>query len=47
MKRDLYENWLLVWHIGMTMGQVNSLDKETKAYYVNNIEQYLSKKETA
>ena len=44
MRRELYENYLLVWHIGMTMEQINSLDKKTKAYYVNNIEEYLKNK---
>ena len=41
MKRELYENWLLVRYIGMTISQANSLDKKTKAYYINNIEEYL------
>lgn len=44
MKRELYENYLLVRYIGMTMEQVNSLDIKTKAYYINNIEEYLKTK---
>ena len=41
MKREFYENYLLVWHIGMTMEQINSLDDKTKEYYVNDIKEYL------
>lgn len=44
MKRELYENYLLVKYINMTMEQINSLDKKTKAYYVDNIEEYLKSK---
>lgn len=41
MKREIYEAFLLVKYIGMTISQVNTLTEEQKAYYVNNIEEYL------
>lgn len=41
MKKELYENYLLVRYMYMTMEQVNKLDDHEKEYYIKNIKEYL------
>lgn len=41
MKKELYENFLLVKYMFMTMEQVNKLQDHEKEWYVKNIKEYL------
>lgn len=41
MKKELYDNFLLVKYMYMTMEQINSLDDYEREYYINNIKEYL------
>ena len=41
MKRELYENYLLMRYIHMTMEQINPLTDHQKVYYIEDIEEYL------
>lgn len=43
MKRELYENYLLMKYIMMSMKQINSLEAHEKEYYINDIETFLNK----
>lgn len=42
MKKDLYDNFLLIKYLFMTMEQVNSLEQHEKDYYVIEIKKYLN-----
>jgi len=41
MKRILYENYLMCYHIGMTLAQVNTLEDYEREHYISEIEKYL------
>ncbi len=43
MKKELYENFLLVKYMYMTMEQVNKLEDHEKEWYINKIKEYLNK----
>ena len=42
MKKELYENYLLVRYMYMTMEQVNKLDDHEKQWYIKKIKEYLN-----
>ena len=44
MKKELYDNYLLVKYLFLTMEQVNSLEEHEKEYYINDIKRYLEYK---
>lgn len=42
MKKELYDNFLLVKYLFLTMEQVNTLEDYEKEYYINDIKKYLN-----
>lgn len=44
MKRELYENYLLMKHLYLSINEINSLEPHIKCYYICEIEKFLNKK---
>jgi len=42
MKKELYENYLLMRYLFLTFEQVNSLENHEKEYYIKEITKYLN-----